>query len=506
MPGGAGGPPPGIGGGPPPGLGGPPPGLGGRPPGLNGGPSNPFAGGNQSQGQDRPPAGAATRPNLANKIEPFYSFAFDNERSEFYTIAMRQDPKYPQRALGELRRYSYPDFKQKSAFRIPNLGTRAVIDSKSGLLFIAAATNQNRMVLTNLWNMAYDRAFGTGDVHVFDLKPIQDGKVADESDLKPTGSMPMNGTIRGLELSNDGKFLFVAVTRSAGGRSKTFIRKFEAADRKFIKEVALPEEALDVRKSADGKKLIAIEYDSTNRKPKVQIMICDPETLEVKTKRSPGIVTDVASHPDDSMVVAVAGAPEQVGSMPNLKSGQMHSIDAGGDMKEFLMTSWKASNSNFAKFTPDGKHLFVSSIAGRDKDHLQNAGLDVYVPDKKQPSGFKKAASIRSVIWVNSGVSIGGYFEVTPDGENLVFHNGAVVAVDKITTNAEGADSIPEPGGAAGGGFPGAGGAGFPGAGGAGFPAHLRAADCLVPVEHPPVAGFPFPVEHPLVDSLHRVD
>ena len=104
-------------------------------------------------------------------------------------------------------------------------------------------------------------------------------------------------------------------------------------------------------------------------------------------------------------------------------------------------------------------------------------GLDVYVPDTKSGNSFKKSVSIRSAIGVNvRSVSVGGYFHITPDGEYLVFHNGSVLATNKLSTNAEGADSVLEPeagiraGG--GGGFPGAGGAGFPGAGGApgGFP------------------------------------
>src|SRR5207253_285593 len=157
---------------------------------------------------------------------------------------------------------------------------------------------------------------------------------------------------------------------------------------------------------------------------------------------SPGITTDVATNPDGTMIAAVLG--------PNraLTSGALHSIDKEGAKREILFSGaiWRASHSNYAKFTPDGKHLFVSSFAGRDRSgNMQNPGLDVYVPDQKAESGFKKISSIRSAIRVNSGVSVGGYFDLTPDGENAIFHNGAVIAVGKVTVSAENASSIPEP-------------------------------------------------------------
>jgi len=102
---------------------------------------------------------------------------------------------------------------------------------------------------------------------------------------------------------------------------------------------------------------------------------------------------------------------------------------------------------------------------------MMNPGLDVYIPDSASGVGFKKAASIRYAIRVQTNVPIGGHFHVTPDNGHLVFHNGVVLAISGITKNAEGADAIPEPegGGRAGngGGFPGAGSppgpGGFPG-------------------------------------------
>ena len=450
-----------------------PGGAPGGPPGFPGGAPGsgfPGAGGNDSD-NNRPPAGAATRPQLAFKLDSFYAYAFDSEQNEIYTVGLRLDPKYPTRAYGSLRRISYPDFKVKAEFNIPNVGTRLAIDPKKGMLYLAASTNQSQN--KDLWSTAFDRSHAFGDVQVFDLEPIRSGKKDDGMEIKPLATILTAGTIKGIELSSDNKFLCVAFNKSAtGGKPKSYVRQYDAADRKLVKEIVLPEEASDMRKSADGKQLLIVEYDGTSKKERVQIMTCDPETMELGKSRSPGIATDIAPRPNGGMVVAVAG-PLQNG-VPSLKDGKLFSIEAGGgEAQEIPLTGWKASNNNYAKFSPDGKHLFVSSFANRDTRNpvnMLNPGLDVYVLDSKS-SGFKKAASIRSAIRVNSAVQIGGYFHVTPDGENVIFHNGSVVAINKITTNAAGADTVPEPdagGGRAGGGFPGAGG-GFPGAGG-GFP------------------------------------
>ena len=479
VPGIGGGPPPGFG--PPPGLGGPGlggpglggPGLGG--PGLGGpGLGGPGLGGPGMNGnnggtvqQDRPPAGAATRPAVAGNIDPFLALAIDSDSSEFYTIGMRTDAR--NRQVGELRRYSYPDFRgQPKVFNLPYPGTRAVVDSKNGMLFVATATNQNQM--RDVYFQAFDRVSVVGDVQVFDLKPIQDGKVNDGADLKPIATMAMTGTVRGLELTSDGKFLMVAVTRSvAGGQPKTFIRKYEAADRKFIKELALPEQAATVHKTADGSKLVAVEFDPSMKKPKTKVTVIDPIALELGKKlNAPGIATDAAAD-ETGFAMGVAGQPER--NQMNFK-GTLHYLEeSSGELKDVASTTWKASNNNYTKFSPDGKFLFVSSIAGRDsRGQMQMAGLDVYSADKKEASGFKKVASIRDAVGVARAVPVGGYFDVTPDGSYLMFHSGTVLAINKVSKNADNAATVPEFGGGnqAGNGFGAPG--GFAPPGGIGMP------------------------------------
>ena len=76
------------------------------------------------------------------------------------------------------------------------------------------------------------------------------------------------------------------------------------------------------------------------------------------------------------------------------------------------------------------------------------------------PNGMKKKASIRTA----GGHMVGGHFLVSPDGDYLVFHTGAVLETANIGgNNGEGT--------VGGGGPPGPGGFGAPGAGAPAQPA-----------------------------------
>ena len=101
----------------------------------------------------------------------------------------------------------------------------------------------------------YDQAAGSGDVHIFDLNAIRDKKVAANADLKPL-IIGVGRTIRGMELSADGKSLFVVTTVTSGKTHKSVLTKYDAETRKPVgAPVPLPEAAWDMCKSPDGKNL-----------------------------------------------------------------------------------------------------------------------------------------------------------------------------------------------------------------------------------------------------------
>src|SRR5204862_351270 len=153
-------------------------------------------------------------------------------------------------------------------------------DAKKGVLYLAAATNQASATLGQLWSDGYDRAHGYGDVQVFDLAPIRDGKVKEGDNLKPTATLAIGGDIRGLELSDDASALFVAFTKSQPGyKGKSHLKQYDTADRKMVKEVTLPKQAYDMRKTADGKKLVIVEWSTEAKDEKVILMSYDMSSL-----------------------------------------------------------------------------------------------------------------------------------------------------------------------------------------------------------------------------------
>ena len=116
--------------------------------------------------------------------------------------------------------------------RCRRLVTRAVIDPAKGLLY-AATTTANAA----LGSMQYDQAAGVGDVDVYDLNAIRDGKVATGADLKPLGTFLVGSgkKIHGLELTPDGKTLIVLTTTTstnAKNTPKSFLTQYDTETRK----------------------------------------------------------------------------------------------------------------------------------------------------------------------------------------------------------------------------------------------------------------------------------
>ena len=150
-------------------------------------------------------------------------------------------------------------------------------------------TSQTQNTLLSLWQTGFDRAFGTGDVQAFDLGPVRDGKVQDGADLKASATFSIAGEVRGLELADDGKFLTAAVSKKVGASYKSWLRLYDTGERKFVKEVALPEPCSDMRKSMDGQRLLVLGFPANDKVEATSVMAYNPTTLEAGKKfRSPG--------------------------------------------------------------------------------------------------------------------------------------------------------------------------------------------------------------------------
>jgi predicted Zn finger-like uncharacterized protein len=406
----------------------------GMPPGIPpefpmppGGDGFPPGGDQGIPGNLGPPPGALTSPPLASKLTPFFAIAFDVENKEVYVVTHRWTGK---KTEGLLYRYTYPDFRAKGSYNLPNLATKAVIDSKKGLLYLAAADLKSPVSSRNIALMHYDRAYATGDIHIIDLAPIRSGKVEDRSDIKPVGSVQVDASIRGLELAPDGKSLFVAVNRSSGRVTKGFLRQIDTTTRKQIREKMIPEQIVAMTLSPDGKDILALEFPVPVTKPVISLFVYDAESWTLRAVQLPAASTDVAATRDGKYLAAVIGT-----GAPSAAKLQLLATDGAlpGDVPTI---GWKASNNSYVAFSPDAKRLYVSSLGGPiTPNGPTNAGLDVYdVENVADVKTYKKVSSIRE----SGGTSVGGYFHLSPDGEYIVFRTGAVLATAKLKENAGG--------------------------------------------------------------------
>jgi hypothetical protein len=389
-------------------------------------------------GQAAPPPGAESNVAAAAKPEPFFAAAFDTEKGEVYTIGSRQNGP---RIAGILRRYSYPKFELKGSYHIPSLATRAVIDPKKGVLYVASVTNG----MTALGQQA-DRGVAVGGVQIFDLEPIRAGKVEERGDVKPVGSVSFGTAyVGGLELSADGKSVYCLASYMGAtvskANSKLILIDTEA--RKQTKDMPLPEPAADMRLSADGKHLLCTEAaigPSGRPQPgkRVGILVVDPVAwTKVRTLPLPGATSDLALA-ESGRIIAAAGSPASAATAPGqAPANKLYLLDGEGDSKEMALgVAWRAANNGYVRLSPDGKYLFATSRA--------DLGLDVYdVTDKASPEGLKKLVSVRRA----EDKLVGGHFQVSPDGDYLLFQTGVVLEVAKLKEALPAAPAAPLPGG-----------------------------------------------------------
>jgi hypothetical protein len=414
-----------------------PPGGGGRPGGPGGAVNDP----------NPPPFGANTDGKQKQKLEAFFTAAF-MEQKAFFTIASRLEKG---KLMGTLMWHDYQSFTERARFRLPHLATRAVIDPAQGLLYVATTSNTPQPFVAQ---QQYDLASAVGDIQIFELNPIIEGTTPANAEIKPLATIPVGKTIRGLELSNDGKVLFVATATTTKPTASALL-KIDTETRKAVgTPKALPEPVWEMRKSADGKSLLILDAAPHVAGKTAMIRVLNSETLT-----------------EDKVPTSIQAAANHIASAPSSEKGEVAITVAGsgpGIPSKLLMVSnsgpqdvqlgigWKAavngSLPGYVEYSPDGKLLFVSAYKAM--------GLDVYEVSSDPSSQLtilKKKASIRTA----GGQPVGGHFFISPDGLYLIDHHGIVIETANVGgSNGEALNA---------GGVPGApgrpGGPGFPGGG-----------------------------------------
>ncbi len=359
------------------------------------------------------PAGVNADGNSRIVIPSFFTAAFDEQNNAFYTITFRQDKG---RTLGLLRAYEYPTFAKQGSYKIPHLGTRAVVDSTKRLLYVATSNNPTGTVA----QQQFDLAVATGDVHVFDLNMLKSGGVPDEGELKPVATITIGKPIRGLELSPDGSALFVATSSQLGGKVKSYLYKIDTGTRKQ----ALSKEnkpIWEMRKSADGKNLLVLE-SPTGPGEGSTVRVVSQENLtpiEGKSYSLQGVANHIAAAPGGQIAATLAS------TTPNGPTRAVLANEIGQTQDLDLGRRWRATrHAYYIEYSPDGKLLFMSPHRAK--------GVDVYeVSDPASPTGLTKKASITTA----NNNSVGGHFFISPDGKFFVEHHGVVIDTSNFGGN-----------------------------------------------------------------------
>ena len=187
-------------------------------------------------------------------------------------------------------------------------------------------------------------------MQIFDLTAIRDGKVKDGGDLRPIATIGVGRNIRGLELSPDGKSLFV-VSSTTGKTPKSFLAVYETETRKPSTEAkTLDRAAWDMCKAPDGKHLLIVDMVESGNASSARLV--DMATLtEVKSLNLQGAANDVAATSGGHFA-----APVSVNG--NIKL--VVATDKGTRDLD-LGAGWKAAaKPGYVEFSSDGKTLFVS--------------------------------------------------------------------------------------------------------------------------------------------------
>jgi hypothetical protein len=305
---------------------------------------------------------------------------------------------------GELGRYSYPEFKLQGAYSLNGVAYRLALDSARGLLY--AAMSEQRALMQKKRS---ERPLGVGDIHVYDVKPILQGKVPAGSALKPTARIPLGGAVSYLFLSPDGRSLyFLDVLKPAEAR----IGRVDTESLKHVSEAVLSY-AQCLCLTRDGKSLYAGIWTggagggNPNSKTPGRIQHLDPLTLK-------GILSrDLLVAPFD--LDATRGGRvfySHDNSNNNTHVGLIDFKTGTGS------SNWVGTYScSYLCLAPNEQRLYVGN-----QDHFQPA----HTVWKVGPNPLANAPQQLGHVFSNATQPLGGDFFVTPDGSYLISKAGSV--------------------------------------------------------------------------------
>jgi DNA-binding beta-propeller fold protein YncE len=171
----------------------------------------------------------------AGKLDPHLGGGIDDETKSL--LAALPD--------GTLKCYGYPDLKPKGSAKLPGTAYRAVLDARAKLLYAMVTTKPKG------WQARYA---GPGELHVYDVRDLLEGKAAEGAALTPKKTLALGFVVSRLLLAPDGSALFCLETQE---QKNSRVIRVDAARLEQTAEAPLGPRSKGLWLTRDGKTLYA---------------------------------------------------------------------------------------------------------------------------------------------------------------------------------------------------------------------------------------------------------
>ncbi|HEV3167924.1 MAG TPA: trypsin-like peptidase domain-containing protein [Isosphaeraceae bacterium] len=375
-----------------------------------------------------PPRSAAREPGIVGaprarngKLEPFMAVATDPKAGVLFITQVS----------GFLKHYSYPELKLQGSYKLAGPAYQALVDGGKGLLY-AVVADPGTLKIPHPSN----RPEGVGNLHVYEVKEIIEGKGDPGSVLEPATIIPIGGDVACMLASPTGKWIFCLVQPELKGGDCRLVR-IDTESRKADMEVDLAPATEAFCLTPDGKMIYAIaspkgHHYSAPGPLEGQVQAIDPATLEVRK------VVQVEADPYDVQamnngMVFLSGGSNQHTEVTIVEMRKTRSV----------VGHWKGVFQGACiRIAPDQRRLYVSSR------NISPPSVVSWALGDKLPVQPIVAGKLGD----GDDTPLGGEIFITPDGQYLLTRFGAAVTLGsghRATTSAKkGASSkssLPKP-------------------------------------------------------------
>ncbi len=355
------------------------------------------------------------------KVVPFWTAVVLPTKKELVTLGARNPGDLS--PGGVLRRYSYPDFKLKATYHLPQPVNLAVADEKAGKLICSAISRWQTMPPLDL----RESVSWTSDLQIFDLNKLTDGMLIEGEEVKPASKLTVGQPISGLVADPTGGFAYVSVVvlplgkgpvRPATGK----LYKLDTAKDDWVGSPLAHAEPLDgLRIAPTGGTLVTCETVVGPPRPNKQLNLLTVDAITWRKSKLipiPAPAKDLTFADDGILALAAVGNKTR---MYGYTPGAAEAVDvtpADIPMDGFY----------YLRVTPNGKRAIA--VAGPK----QNGLVVMTVSRNGDKAKFEKVMSGGTV----GETPVGGHFILTPDSKYAVFNCGAIVDLEKTAAAMKG--------------------------------------------------------------------